>query len=145
MNAAKGAALLLVAVLVGCGSGQIPTHPVNGKVVFSDGSHPMFGTVEFYNEEHRINARGKIDRNGTFTVTTYEPDDGAVAGDHKIVIIQIVSEPTSQFAKAKAPFVHNHGDIVSTKYLDYRTSDLSCSIDEGENEVVLTVEKSTKE
>ncbi len=138
-----GVTLFLLST-IGCGSDQLPTHPVNGKVAFQDGTFPMFGTIEFYNDEHKINARGKINRDGTFTVGTYEKDDGAVAGDHRVVIIQIVSEPGSPLSKVTSNIDHDHGELVSPKYLDYRSSDLSCSIQASENDVELIVDRVEK-
>ena len=135
---------LLLLGVVGCGSGQLSVYPVEGTVVFRNGGSPMFGTIEFYNEEHKINARGKLNRDGKFTLTTYEEGDGAVAGKHEIVIIQIVTETTGLLAKAKTNVVHNHGALVARKYLDYRTSGLACDIKEGPNTIELVVAKSDK-
>ena len=137
------AGLMLLGVL-GCGSGQLPAYPVEGNVVFQDGGWPMFGTIEFYNQEHKINARGKLNRDGKFTLTTYKEGDGAIAGKHKVVIIQIVTDPTGPLGESKMKVVHNHGALVARKYLDYRTSGLACDIKQGINSVELVVEKGEK-
>ena len=131
--------------MIGCGSDRPATHPVDGRVVFQDGGSLTFGTIEFYNEEHKVNARGTVKGDGSFTMTTFEDGDGAVAGKHKVVIMQIVAAPTGPHAEAKSKIVHNHGALVARKYLDYRTSGLTCDIKEGINEVKLVVEKGDQE
>ena len=77
----------LAVVLAGC-NGNPATHQVNGLVEFEDGTYPKFGDVEFYSPQFKVNARGKIERDGSFTVSTYSDGDGAVAGYHQVVIMQ---------------------------------------------------------
>lgn len=133
-------AATLVVAMAGCNSDRLPTHPVSGTLEFKDGSFPMFGEIEFFNEANKINARGKINRDGSFSLTTYEESDGAVEGFHKIAIFQVTNDPL--MAKYGDQIVHDHGDLVDPKYFDYRTSDLEWTISPGENEVKLTIRKS---
>ena len=134
---AQIALLLLCLFFVGCGDGNPATYPVEGQVRFEDGTVPRFGSIEFFNEELEVNARGKIDRDGKFTVCTYTDGDGAVEGNHKIVIIQLTSG--ALVTKSNTIVEHDHGKLIDSSYLDYRTSDLECNITRGENKVELTV------
>lgn len=137
----KLAAVMLCCTLVsliGC-SGNQATYEVAGKVEFEDGTSPKFGDVEFYSPEFKLNARGKIKRNGTFTVTTFEEDDGAVLGHHDIVIMQQVG--SYLMANADVDVDHDHGALIDKSHFDYRTSGLSCEIVEGKNEVNLVIKK----
>ena len=93
----------------------------------------MFGDIEFQSESHPVNARGKIQRDGTFTLIT-NGKNGAIEGQHKVVVVQVV---TNHF---NLDVVHDHGDIVHEKYATYTTTDLSVTIEPGTNEVVLTVD-----
>ncbi len=140
----KTAARIIVGLtfiaMVGCGSGHPTRHPVEGKILFPDGSTPTFGTVEFYNPEHKLNARGEIGSDGTFTVTT-EQSDGAVAGKHDVIIMQVIAPPAGHLAEAASQIKHSHGALVAKKYFDYRTSGLTCEIKEGPNSVEFLVEK----
>ena len=129
-------ALVLLACMVGC-SDNLATYPVTGKVEFADGTPAMFGTIEFQSITHPINARGKINRSGEFSLTTYHDGDGAVAGDHKIVITQMIP-PTPLGVQVH----HDHGDAIDSKYFNYDTSGLRMMVEEEENEIVLVVEKS---
>ena len=132
----------IVALLLlggGCDDGRLPTYPVIGQFKFDDGTVPKFGDVEFYNQAHDINARGKIGRDGTFTVTTFVDGDGAVEGAHQIVLMQNVASPLT--AKLDAKINHDHGMLLSTEYFDYRTSDLKCVILKTENRLNLVIRK----
>ena len=125
-------------LLSGC-SDNLPTHKVLGTIEFSDGTKPKFGDVEFYSDQFKINAHGKINRDGTFSVSTYDDGDGAVAGPQKIIIMQQVGNYLN--AKSQLKIKHDHGSLIDKKYFDYRKSGLECEIEPGENHVHLVVEK----
>lgn len=130
----------LVASLVGCGSPS-NTHVVQGKVVFSDGTPVQFGDIETLSVDQRVNARGKIEKDGSFTLTTYEEGDGAVAGEHKTVIIQTSGNPLIANAKM-GPITHTHGHDLGSKYRSYDTSGLTFHVEAGKvNEVTLTIDE----
>lgn len=87
-NAAKvvtGALVILTAA--GCGTdGQLPTYRVTGKVMFPNGNALEGGTIIFESVDHPVSARSAIELDGTFRLGTYEEDDGAVAGKHRVAI-----------------------------------------------------------
>lgn len=124
--------------LVGCNS-NLPTYEVAGTVVFEDGTKPKFGDIEFYSPQFEVNAHGKINRDGTFTVTTFQDGDGAVIGYHEIVIMQQVGNYL--LAKTDSRIKHDHGSLIDKSHFDYRTSRLDCEIKAGKNEVQLVVKK----
>ncbi len=136
-------AAIILPSLSGCNSDQLPTYPVEGTIRFADGTFPKFGDIEFYNEDHRINARGKINRDGSFTVGTYAQKDGAVEGKQKIIVIQISG--TYLTAKYNDDIKHDHGALVNTSYFDYRTSDLEWDIQAETNKVELVVRKNPRQ
>jgi hypothetical protein len=128
------------ASLMGCGSAK-DTHVVQGKVVFSDGTPVQFGDVETLSVEKRINARGKINKDGTFTLTTYDAGDGAVPGQHKAVVIQMTGSPLIATAKM-GPVKHEHGHDISAKYRSYDTSGLGFTVEAGKvNEVTFVIDE----
>ena len=147
--------LSLLVCTIGCGSDHLPVHPIQGQLKFSDGTVPKMGTIEFFNAEHRINACGKIRSDGTFTVGTYQPDDGAVAGKHSVAIIQLMSHSLAakkevvieiDESEGKADHDHDHTEdpldleMVHPKYADYRTSDLTVEVKPGDNQITLEVD-----
>lgn len=85
-------AIVVLAVgTVGCGEEQTPTFPVQGQVVFEDGSTlPFGGRVRFYCDAASppIMAQGRIDNDGNVSeMTTFRKGDGAVAGEHKAIVV----------------------------------------------------------
>ena len=127
-------AIPLALAISGCNSGE-QVYPVKGKVVFADGSPAMFGDIEFQSSSKPVNARGKIQRDGTFVLGTNRRDDGAIEGEHKVVISQVV---TNHF---NLDVVHDHGDLVHGKYASYATTDLTVMVKPESNELVLEVDK----
>ncbi len=118
----------LLIFLIPCGlqlgcSGKIKTYPVTGKVTFEDGSPVKFGQIEFQSSQHPITARGKIQRDGTFMLGTYAETDGAVAGEHSVVIVQFVVNHMNVQVE------HDHGHLVDRKYASYDSTDLTAEVD----------------
>lgn len=110
-------------------------YPVSGTIVFEDGSPVMFGDIEFQASQELINARGKIQRDGSFTVGTRSKSDGAILGEHKVVIVQTV---TNHF---NLDVVHDHGHTVDPLYSSYQTTDLTVEVKPEKNQLNLVVKK----
>jgi hypothetical protein len=125
----RGPALLWLALaaLTGCSDGRLPTYPVAGRVVFPDGSPIHVGTVELKSREHSIQARGEIDTDGRFVLTTYEPGDGAVAGKHDCVVVQMV------MVEEIANFRPSTEGVVHPRFGSYATSGLVVQVSSEEN------------
>lgn len=130
--------LITLAILLavsGCGSGRPPAHPAKGRVVFANGSAVKTGTVELKSRDFGTQARGNIEPDGTFVLTTYEPGDGAVAGSHDCVVVQMIL--------AEDAGIRSHGTygVVHPRFSTYATSGLSCVIEASQdNNIVLLVE-----
>ncbi len=82
--------LLIVLAFAGCGPAQVETYPVSGSVKFSNGQPVRSGTVELQSLEHGTTATGTIREDGSFTLGTYSSDDGAAAGQHKAIVVQLI-------------------------------------------------------
>lgn len=134
-------AILLISLLpsVGCGGGRTPTYPASGKVAFADGKPLQGGTVEFQSisppntGETRVSARGNIQPDGTFKLSTFRQDDGAIAGDHRALITQPI--PPGRINPYKpVPLV------INEKFQRYDTSGLTFTVtSDGPNEFAITV------
>jgi hypothetical protein len=132
--------LLCAAALLtgaGCSSDRIPTYPVSGKVVFPDQEPVRTGVVEFLSEEHKLNARGNIQRDGSFILGTYSDRDGAAAGTHRTVVVQAFA------ADSTGNVVHDHGDMVDRKHADYATSGLEFTVQSAANDLLIVVERAS--
>jgi hypothetical protein len=78
------AALLALTLFGGCGSGLPERGKVTGKVTFNGKPVPQ-GTVTFYPKTGR-SASGRIQPDGTYTLTTFDEGDGAIVGSHEVTI-----------------------------------------------------------
>ncbi|MEM7785644.1 MAG: carboxypeptidase regulatory-like domain-containing protein [Planctomycetota bacterium] len=133
---------LLVPCLLGCNNNP-RTYPVTGKVVYPDGSHPEFGDIEFFNAEAKLNARGRIQKDGTFELGTFDLADGAVEGTHKVIILQRTRNHLT--AQLEGEIAHDHGDLMDPKYYDYRTSKLTAKVEPiDQNQIEIQVRKMKK-
>lgn len=109
--------LALLAVVGGC-SDRLKCYPAKGVVVFPSGSTAHVGTVELKSREHGVQARGEIQQDGTFTLTTYVPNDGAVAGIHDCVVVQFVmTEDIKNLTTSALGVVHPRFGSYSTSGL----------------------------
>lgn len=70
--------------LSGCGSNRPTTAPVEGKITCGGQPVPE-GVITFYPEQGRP-ATGRIQPDGTYSLTTFDPGDGALIGKHKVTI-----------------------------------------------------------
>ncbi len=129
-----GLAFICSSMLSGCGASQSPTYPVSGTVVSDDGSPVRTGTVELESREHKLTATGTIREDGSFVLGTYTSNDGGCAGEHRVIITQlIIIDGTVQHTK-------DHGKPVDPLYASYNSSPLTATIKEqADNTLNLTV------
>jgi hypothetical protein len=82
------ATLLSLSLIAGCGPQNPTTYPVQGRVEFEDGSVAEIGNVEFRSMtgNERMTARGKIENDGSFILSTFETGDGALPGEHQVIV-----------------------------------------------------------
>lgn len=120
---------------VGCSDGRLKTYPIRGEAVFADGSPVKMGTIETKSVQHGVQATGSIASDGTFQLTTYETNDGAVDGDHRCVLVQFV--PIENIPNYRPSTL----GVVHRKHSSYATSDLGFTITKaGENRIRLVVQ-----
>ncbi len=80
-----------------------------------------FGSVEFRSEsEPVVIARGKINRDGNFTLSS-KGKQGTVGGWHTVVVLM----PVENLGRGGK---HSHGLDAATKYRDHRETDLRVEI-----------------
>ena len=135
--ARPAAVMVILTLLTGCGAGL---HPIEGQVVWKDGTPAKElagGQVVFENEAAKTSARGVIQPDGTFKVTTTKPDDGALAGEYKIAVLEFRKNAGAE-GTGLAPA------LLDTKYADFASSGLTATVKPGPNAVKLTVERTPK-
>lgn len=125
-------------MLLGCDGQRNPaTYPVQGVVRFEDGTLLRDGTVEFESTsaENPPTARGKIGPDGMFRLGTFDRDDGALPGEHRVIVLSYHTIGGGAERPGLIPEVK-----LATKYSNYRTSDLRQIVEEGGNNVVIEVQ-----
>jgi hypothetical protein len=131
---------LLLAALAGCGGDRI--NPVEGKIVWEDGSPAteLAGShVIFDLPEKQTSARGIVQEDGTFRLTTNKPDDGALAGDYKVLVVEANRKPLGGPDPTElAP------GVVDSRYASPATSDLRTTVERGRNQITLIVKRAPR-
>lgn len=129
----SGLIVLLCLAGTGC-SGRLATYPVQGKVQFLDGAPVRVGTIELKSLDHAVQARGEIQEDGSFTLSTFADGDGAVAGKHACVVVQFVMlEEAEGYRPSKM-------GVIDRRYSSYGTSGLSIEVlPQSSNKVVIEV------
>lgn len=99
--------------LAGCGSTAAvdsTTIPVKGKVTYK-GQPVIQGTILFEPDGAGKEGRANLNPDGTYVLSTYKPDDGAVPGVHHISI-------TGQTGKTKATRIPDRFGSGNTSKLE---------------------------
>jgi hypothetical protein len=124
--------LLMLMSLAGCGG--LTTYPVDGKVVYDDGSpaKDLAGyTVSFEHEDGQHSASGVIDGEGSFKLSTENPDDGAIAGNYRVAIT-----PPEPPVDAPIP-----PPKIRREYGDFASSGLTAEVKSEKTPIELKVER----
>jgi hypothetical protein len=114
----------LLLPLLGCSDGRPTRVPVSGRVLI-DGKPLTLGSVMFVPKGDRPSS-GTIDKDGRFTLTCFDKEDGAVVGTHRIAI-SAVEQVGPGAQKWHAP----------KKYVDYSKSGLTAEVTGPTNDVLI--------
>jgi hypothetical protein len=98
--------LIFSLAVTGCSNGFIA---INGKVTFEDGSPLTKGGIAFSTETFM--ADGKIQPDGTFTLTSLKPGDGLPPGNYKVTIRASETDAYEKTANLVDPLF---GDVTKT-------------------------------
>ena len=107
-------ALLCLLGAAGCGSGL---YPVRGKVTYPDGKPVTEGMVVFESksEEARVTARGEIQSDGSFALSTHKPGDGAPAGKYRVLVAPKNDPNAVDRPAGPPPFDPRYADFNKSK------------------------------
>lgn len=122
---------LLVCLLFGCGAAGSKTAIVKGTVTFKGKPVPN-GTVTFVPASGH-HATGEIRPDGSYTLTSFRPGDGAVPGTYKVIVVAM-QDMTGRLPEDRTPLPP---PIVPNKYTSIATTDLTVEVKEGENQIDL--------
>lgn len=126
---------LVVLLAVGCAQSDNPkTYPVTGKVTYR-GKPVVSGMVMLTPVESGHAATGNLEKDGSFKLTTFKKDDGAVPGKYQVAVQAFPAEgaglPGAEFA-GKAP-------PVPMKYMSPASSGLTAEIKPSDNQLDLSL------
>lgn len=147
--------VLLVLPLLGCGPdlppGALPTHPVNVTVTYN-GDFVDGATVTFISQDgESVAAYGRTDSSGVAQMKTYVEGDGAVVGQHKVLISKMETtgggpHEADSPEEYDAPELSEETEVAMVKYLvpqkygSPATSELTAEVTSGKNEVRFDLE-----
>lgn len=140
-------AVLLLGGLTGCSgldewaANRPPVYEPSG-VVTMKGAPVEGATVIYHSQDHELSAQGLTDKDGRFTLTTLDQDDGAVAGMHKVVITKRVYKEvkTKYDSPEEASVASIPTDVLSLKLASPATTPLEATVSSsGGNEASFEV------
>jgi len=122
--------------------GRPKTYNVNGTVTFQ-GSPLAGATVVFRSAEHQVSASGVTNADGKFRLTTYEDNDGAVAGEHDVIVQKYDEASLPANVDLDETSISVEPKLVTpAKYADFEKSGLRQSVaTSGANEFRLELQE----
>jgi len=125
---------------------------VKGTVTYK--GKPISGAVvSFMMERAPRGATGTTDANGNYKLTTFDTNDGALVGTHKVTVNKPVANPlgkeSNQLTSDDLLKLTKEGKIepgkiqtpeIPEKYTDAKTTPLQFTIEPGENEKNIELE-----
>ena len=124
--------------LAGCGGPKL--YPVAGQLVWEDGSAARQlagGLVVFESQEAKMSARGEIQADGTFRLSTVQPGDGALEGQHR-VLIEVPRLREADLGDRREP-----PPLLDPRLGSFETSGLVVRVERTNNQLTLPLKKVT--
>jgi hypothetical protein len=123
-----GGLLVGGAALTGCGgSDRVPVHPVQGQVLFEGKPAPHAHVVlhPVGPADKTPPPQGQVGPDGSFRVGTYQPGDGAPAGEYAVTVQWLLTSAQNPDAPAS--------NRLPVRYSQASTSGLRVQVREGDN------------
>jgi hypothetical protein len=118
-------------LLAGCaGSGSAPkTAPVSGKIVLANGEPLTRGIIVFHPKDPPGNeARAFVAKDGSFKLSTFLQEDGAVPGRYVVTVEPIANQAPGGQVKVEGIEVR-----IPKRYWSEEKSPLKVEVKAGEN------------
>tara|TARA_R110002111_G_scaffold255157_1_gene321295 strand:- start:92352 stop:92807 length:456 start_codon:yes stop_codon:yes gene_type:complete len=129
----------LVLCFSGCSSGTDPeiakrpkVYPVTGSVTLA--GQPVEKAVVIFVGGDGVTARGVTDASGEFALTTFDQNDGAVAGAQQVGILKEEAgyDPNQLKIGEAPPAVKADRNALPKKYADPKSSGLKADVKDGQ-------------
>lgn len=125
-----GVAVMALTLIPAAGCGGRGKYPVEGKVVFRDGSPCTWGLVMFDSLEAEVktSSRGHIQKDGSFFMSTEQEKDGVPEGRYRVCVTPLFGVPGAG------------GTPIHSKYWSPETSPLVCTVIREKNQVTFEMD-----
>jgi len=137
------AAFLLALAAAGCGKAKPATAPVTGRVLL-DGKPVAGAAVMLEPVGGGVPARGSTGADGSFTLSTFGRDDGALVGRHRVSVSKFVVEGVAAnelgLEAAPGPPGLQPKAALPARYADAKTSGLEATVEAGGTKVEFALE-----
>ena len=134
---AAAVALALLLGAAGCGPKM---YPVRGKVTLGDGKPLSEGMVVFERKgeaKEAVTARGEIQADGSYELSTHKPGDGVPPGSYRVLVAPKTDPNAVDRAPKPPPF--------DLRYANFDTSGLEFEVKSGgPNDFPITVQKKAR-
>ena len=113
---------------VGCDSSNLVI--VTGKVTYKD-KPVTSGTISFVSAD-KTSAYGDLQSDGTYTLKTDKPGDGATPGAYRVIVVAM-QDQANLLPEARSPLP---APTVPMKYTSLATTDLTANVEKGKKNVI---------
>lgn len=114
---------LSLIIFTGCSGGKVG---VSGKVTFEDGTPLSKGEVTFQTGDY--SASGKVNPDGTYTISSTGNNDGLKPGLYKVTVIAVEYDSNLDLTDDPNRKVAGPKVLVDPKFNSVETSGLSCDV-----------------
>lgn len=122
--------VVLLLALPGCGGPRL--YPIQGKVTWENGDEARElagGLVICESVEGGVGARGDIEQDGSFQLSTYKPGDGVLPGKHRVAVVEYSPREPPPPPK------------IDRTFSNIESSGLEISVDRGTKDLTLKVRR----
>lgn len=132
-------------LLVGIGCGGTGPYPVEGKVLWADGSpaKELAGGMVAYDlitndPKGKMSAYGEISSEGSYRLTTLKPGDGAMPGKHRVMVSGRAYPEALAHERPPGP------PILDPRFYAFDTAKIEVTVEPKSNTIPIKVEKNKK-
>jgi hypothetical protein len=128
----------LLVFVAGCGGGtdewvdaRENVYPASGVVTLS--GEPVEGaTVIFHSASKKISAQGMTNAKGRYHVTTYEDNDGAIAGEHTVTVrkSEYIQKQTRHHTEEEPSYYKVATELLPVEFATEKTTTLKATVTE---------------
>lgn len=139
----RRAAVMICLCVLGCSNQHPELRRVSGTVTYN-GEPVADAAVAFYNEQSSRLATGRTDEKGRFKLSSYTKDDGALPGEHRVVVTKVEAIEEQQRlsmdeAMAARRTQNRSRQLLPNKYTSPETTPLFVTVTE-ERPIDLAIE-----